>query len=79
MEWIGQWDLDLGDQLRVGQNYDALEIDVRIIFLYLVCGMHLSLAYNYVSSIFCGGAGKNGSTVAVRDQVVVLYTVDDFH
>lgn len=47
---------------------EGLEVDVRIICLYLVFGMHGSLAYAYFKSIICGGAGKNGSTVAVRER-----------
>lgn len=52
-------------QLALGEDW---QVDVRIVMLWFtVLGMHGTLAYSYFASICKGGAGKNGSTVAVRD------------
>lgn len=54
-------------QLHLGAD---LEVDVRIIFLHLVLGLHGSLGFAYIKQI-CNRdlrAGKNGSTVAVRGR-----------
>lgn len=80
--WINnnKWIIVLKSKIPLSCLEEGLEVDVRIICLYLVFGMHGSLAYAYFKSIICGGAGKNGSTVAVRERSnIPLYWLTNWH
>lgn len=49
----------------VGVQLPYLETELRVTAYYMAAAIALGIAYSCLSVIMTGGAGKNGSTVAV--------------
>lgn len=59
-------------QLHGGEQFPGLNLEMKLIPVYIAFILALLVIYGYTIIIFTGGIGKNGSTVAVRIMKVCV-------